>query len=208
MLIDERRFSFLPDKKWKSLNKTQRDTLRTYRSLYGHYKRTMDEIGELEKQIEIRKEKINKPKTGYLSRMNKLNKQIDHLRNDYNFSWSLSKLTNKNSYNFTISRRGHSTKNGGIGSPQIIYDRLLEFYKKDKDKLGELKNMKPELKHKLNSRKERVHTPLYNFIKTEVMYNDTSKVRNFIIDSITKDTTLRKTPMNYKILFPLKSDKK
>ena len=186
MLIDERRFSFIPSKKWKNLSKEDEKSLRSYRSNYGHYKRTMDEIEELEKQIKIKKEK----KENYLTKMKRLNYEIDHLRTDYHFSWSVSKLSKKDYYNFTISRRGHNPKNGTLGSPKLIEGRLTEYYKKNTEKLDYLKNRGWK-----------------QFLIREVNDNN-SKVRNFIIDSITKDPTLKKIPMNRKILFPLPKDKK
>ena len=45
--IDERRFSFIPQKKWKNLTDDQRRTLGSYKSYYGKYKSTDDEIIEL-----------------------------------------------------------------------------------------------------------------------------------------------------------------
>ena len=51
MLKDERRFDFIPQKKWKSLSKEDMSHLQSYKSYYGHYKRTlkkMDELGEEE----------------------------------------------------------------------------------------------------------------------------------------------------------------
>ena len=186
MLIDERRFDFIPTKKWKNLSKKDEKSLRSYRSTYRWYKETKEEIELLEKQIKQKKEKVN----SYLSKMKNLNYEIDHLRNDYHFSWSVSKLKNKNYYNFSLSRRGHYPKNGTLGSPKLIEGRLTKYYKRNKDKLEYLKKYGWK-----------------QFLVREVNDND-SKVRNFIIDSITKDPTLKKIPMNRKILFPLKSDKK
>jgi len=186
MLIDERRFDFIPQKKWKNLSKKDSSNLQSFRSYYGHYKRTLNEIEELTKEVDKKKEKVN----SYLSKMKNLNYEIDHLRNDYHFSWSVSKLKNKNYYNFSLSRRGHYPKNGTLGSPKLIEGRLTKYYKRNKDKLEYLKKYGWK-----------------QFLVREVNDND-SKVRNFIIDSITKDPTLKKIPMNRKILFPLKSDKK
>ena len=186
MLIDERRFDFIPQKKWKNLSKEDSSNLQSFRSYYGHYKRTLNEIEELTKEVDKKKEKVN----SYLSKMKNLNYEIDHLRNDYHFSWSVSKLKNKNYYNFSLSRRGHYPKNGTLGSPKLIEGRLTKYYKRNKDKLEYLKKYGWK-----------------QFLVREVNDND-SKVRNFIIDSITKDPTLKKIPMNRKILFPLKSDKK
>jgi len=207
MRIEERKFTFIPEKKWKNLTKKEQKTLGLYKSYYENYKRTIDEIKELEK--EIRKEKIEKiehltqKKTGYVKKMYHLKKHIDQISDIYNFSWTLSRLANKDSYNFSISRRHHDVKNGDIGTPLIIHTHLLKFYKSDKTKLEELTKMEPDLKYKNNEKGVKINTQLYNFIKSEVLHNDDSKVRNFIIDSIFADPTLKKSPMSYKLLFPL-----
>ena len=99
--IDERRFTFIPQKKWKNLTDEERKTLGSYKSYYGHYMKVDDEIIELENRILKLKEK----KSTYLGKMKSLNYKIDYLRNDYNYSWSISKIKKKNYYNFTISRR-------------------------------------------------------------------------------------------------------
>jgi len=209
MRIEERKFTFIPEKKWKNLTKKEQKILGSYKSYYENYKRTIDEIKELEKEIQIRKDKIKKIETltlmkiGYVKKMYHLKKHIDQIRDTYNFNWTLSKLTNKDSYNFSISRRHHDVKNGDIGTPLIIHTHLLEFYKSDKTKLEELTKMEPDLKYKNNEKGVKINTQLYNFIKSEVLHNDDSKVRNFIIDSIFADPTLKKSPMSYKLLFPL-----
>ena len=47
MLIDERRFDFIPKKKWKSLSKEDMSKLQSYLSYFGHYKRTLKKMDEL-----------------------------------------------------------------------------------------------------------------------------------------------------------------
>jgi len=186
MLIDERRFDFLPQSKWKNLSKKDSSKLQSFRSYYGHYKGTLTEIEELKKEIGKKEEKVKR----YLSKMNKLNYEIDHLRDDYHFSWSVSKLKKKNYYNLCISRRGHTPKSGGLGSPKEIEKHLRTYYKRNKNKLNDLDRLGWD-----------------RFIRSEV--NDRSgrnKVRNRIIDMITKDPTLIGFVINRKILFPLKKD--
>ena len=84
--IDERRFSFIPQKKWKNLKEDERKTLGSYKSYYGHYKRVEDKMDRLQNEIDNLKEK----KQSYLSKMKSLNYKIDYLRNDFNYSWSVS----------------------------------------------------------------------------------------------------------------------
>lgn len=183
MLMDERRFDFLPKSKWKNLSKDDMSKLQSFQSYYGHYKRTLNEIEELNKELGKREEKVKR----FLSKMNKLNYEIDHLRNDYHFSWSVSKLKKKNYYNLCISRRGHTPKSGSLGSPKMIEKHLKTYYKGNKNKLNDLDRLGWD-----------------RFIRSEVNdRNGRNKVRNRIVDMITKDPTLKGFVINRKTLFPL-----
>tara|TARA_X000000950_G_C13424939_1_gene461619 strand:- start:214 stop:507 length:294 start_codon:yes stop_codon:yes gene_type:complete len=97
-------------------------------------------------------------------------------------------VKNKDYYNCSIGRRGHTPKNGTLGSPKLIEDHLRLHYKRRKDKIDELE--------KIGWKK---------FIRNEV--NDKtgkSKVRDIIIDMIGEDKTLRSFTINRKLLFPIK----
>ena len=183
-IIDERRFSFLPKKLWNRLRKEERSSLQSYRSYYGHYKRTTEEIEELNKQIDIRKKKID----GYVNKLTTINKDIDHLRSDYNFSWSVSKIGKKDYYNLCISRRQHDPKSGGLGSKKLIVDALNEYYKKDTERLGRIKKLgwKEFLRREINDRDEN------------------NRLRNRILGFINDDPSLKSITINRKSLFPLK----
>ena len=181
-LIDERRFSFIPQRQWKNLNQDDRKTLGSYKSFYGHLKRTDETIDELEKQIKI----LKKKKGDYLTKMKTLNYNIDHLRTDYNYSFSISKQKTKNYYNFTISRRGHNNKTGGLGSPRIIEKHLKEFYKRKKGRLEELDRMGWD-----------------RFVRSRVMDMD-GRIRGMIVDMVTEDSSMKKFSINRNTLFPIK----
>ena len=182
-IIDERRFSFLPKKLWKRLGKEEKSSLQSYRSYYGHYKRTTEEIDELTKQIEIRNKKVE----GYVNKLMRINKDIDHLRNDYNFSWSVSQQGSKDYYNLCISRRQHLPKSGGLGSKKLIVDTLNEYYKNDTERLGRIKkNWKFFLRNEVNDKDEN------------------NKLRNRILGFINDDPSLKSITINRKSLFPLK----
>ena len=184
MLIDERRFSFIPPNKWKTLSKQDRKLLGSYKSYYGWYKRTIDEIDKMK----INLEKLKMKKENYLNKMKKLNYEIDHLRNDYHFSWSVSKLKKKNYYNGCISRRGHLPKSFALGSPKLIEDCLFTFYNSNKNKIDYLNKVGWKM-----------------FIRNEM--NDRSgkgRLRNMIVDFITEDPSLQKITLNRNVLFPIK----
>ena len=184
MLIDERRFSFIPPNKWNTLSKQDRKLLGSYKAYYRWYNQTINEIDSLEQELQKKKMK----KENYLNKMKKLNYEIDHLRNDYHFSWSVSKLKKKNYYNGCISRRGHLPKSFALGSLKLIQDCLFTFYKNDKDKIDYLKKVGWKM-----------------FIRNEM--NDRSgkgRLRNMIVDFITTDPSLQKITLNRNVLFPIK----
>ena len=182
-IIEERQFDYIPNKIFKSLSKRDRDNLRKYRSTYRWYKDNDDKLKSLENEIIRRKEKKNQ----YVKDLTKKNKELDHLRKDYQFSWSVSKLKNKGDYyNFSISRRQYHTKTGSLGSTKNIKEQLSNclFYKNDEDKKKQI-----EKDWKLFLRKE--------------MTDHKSKVRLLIMDLIMKDVTLKKVSLNRKSMFPL-----
>ena len=98
------------------MSKNDKDNLRNYRLYFRHLNDNDKKIEQLEKELRNSKEK----KKSYVTKLIRLNKDLDHLRNDYNYSFSISKLKSKNYYNGTISRRGHNPKSFTLGSPQLI----------------------------------------------------------------------------------------
>lgn len=182
-IIEERQFDYIPNKVFKNLSKRDRDNLRSYRLTYRWYKNNDDKLKSLEKEIT----KIKEKKEKYVKKLIKKNKELDHLRKDYQFSWSVSRLKNKGDYyNFTISRRQYNTKTGSLGSSKNIKEQLYNclFYKNDKDKMKQINK-----DWKIFLRKE--------------MKDHNSKVRLLIMDLIMKDVTLKRVSLNRKSLFPL-----
>ena len=180
--IEERQFDYIPDKVFKNLSKRDRDNLLSCTRTYRWYKDNDDKIKSLEKEISRRKEK----KEQYVKELIKKNKELDHLRKDYQFSWSVSRLKNKGDYyNFTISRRQYNTKTGSLGSSKSIKEQLCNclFYKNDKKK------------------KIQINKDWKMFLRKE-MNDHNSKVRLLIMDLIMKDVTLKRVLLNRKSLFP------
>ena len=181
-ISEERQFDYIPDKIFKNLSKRDRDNLRSYRRTYRWYKDNDDKIKSLKKEISRRKEK----KEQHVKKLIKKNKELDHLRKDYQFSWSVSRLKNKGDYyNFTISRRQYNTKTGSLGSSKSIKEQLCNclFYKNDKKK------------------KIQINKDWKMFLRKE-MNDHNSKVRLLIMDLIMKDVTLKRVLLNRKSLFP------
>ena len=159
--------------------------LQSYKSYYGHYKRTLKKVDELKAKLKAEEEKVKK----YVTKLYKINKSIDHLRSDYHFSFTIYKVKSRNYYGLTINRRGHNPKNGTLGSPKLIENHLREYYKRRPLKMAELDRIGWD-----------------RFIRNEV--NDRSgksEVRDVIVDAITKDVSLKSFSLNRKTLFPISS---
>ena len=184
MKINEKRFDFIHQNKWGILTNQEIKNLRSYYKYVRHYKKIICEVKELKSLIED-KEKLAKT---YAQKLMRINYQIDHLRTDYHFSFSIYKVKNKNYFNCSIGRRGHPPKNGTLGSPRLIEEQLRNHYKRRKDKIAVIDKIGWD-----------------KFIRAEV--NDRSgksKLRDRIIDMINKDKTLASFTINRKILFPVK----
>ena len=184
MKINENRFNFIPQKKWRILTNQEIKNLKLYYKYVQHYKKINGDIEEL-KSLIADKESIIKT---YAQKLMRINYQIDHLRTDYHFSFSIYKVKNKNYFNCSIGRRGHPPKNGTLGTPRLIEEQLRNHFKRRKDKIAVLDEI-----------------GWNKFIRDEV--NDKSgksKVRDRIIDMINKDKTLASFTINRKILFPVK----
>ena len=131
------------------------------------------------------KERKNKKKD-YVHDLVEINFELEHLRNDFKFGWSVSKLNKRpNYYNCYISRKGNS-KSGSLGSPKDITEHLKKYYKRNKSKLEELED---------EGWKEFLE---YEFSNTD------SEHYHHILDMISEDSTLSSFTLNRHWLFPLK----
>ena len=182
-IIDEKQFNYISNKVLKKLPKRDRGNLYKYRSTYRWYKDNNEKLKLLENEIMRRKEKKNQ----YVKDLIKKNKQLDHLRKDYDFSWSVSRLKNEgNYYNFSISRRQYNNKTGLLGSSKNIIEHLSKclFYKNDDQK------------------KRLIKKDWKLFLRREMTFHN-SKVKLLIMDLIMKDVTLKNVSLNLESMFPL-----
>ena len=124
-IIDERRFSFIPKVMYDSLKKEDREHLNNYRRFYGWYKRTDDQIIELETKLKSLKEK----KKDYVNKLTRLNYDLDHLREDFYFSFSITYRPKKKYYSCDLGRKIYK-KSGGLGSEKLILEHLHKYYKR------------------------------------------------------------------------------
>lgn len=182
-IINKRQFDYVSGKVFKKLFKRDRDNLRSYRTTYRWYMDNDEKLKSLETELNRRKEKKEK----YVKELLKKNKELDHLRKDYEFSWSISRVKGKGDYyNFTIARRQYNIKTGLLGSSEDVKKQLSNclFYKNDEGK------------------KRQINKNWKLFLRKE-MSDYRSKIRLLIMDLIMKDVTLKRVLLNRKSLFPL-----
>ena len=181
-IIEKKQFDYIQNKIFKNLSKMDKDNLRKYRNIYRLYEDNNEKLKALKDEISRRKKKRNK----YLKNLTKKNKALEHLRKDYQFTLSLSKLKKKgNYYNVTIFRRQYHTKTGSLGPAKKIKEQLLNclFYKYDEHK------------------KKQIEKDWKLFLDKELS-DYTSKVSLLIMDLIMKDVTLKRVSLNRTNLFP------
>ena len=108
----------------------------SYRGVLSNIVKQENRIVELQNEIQKCKNRIEK----YDEKLTDKNIEIDSLRDDFEFTSSIVKTNPKGFeyYNLLLSRRTKSPKNIYLGSEKKIKKHLLEFYKKDKDKLKEI----------------------------------------------------------------------
>ena len=151
------RFDFIPQEKWDRLTKQEFSDLMSYKGVYSHLKKSLDEIDKCKERIKVLKERVD----GYYPKLMKQSKKIDYLRDTFNLSVSITigkKYTNKKTnitscyYNISISRRNLPTKSSNLGNDKKIKDYLYDYYKNDKRvmrmiKKDWLKFLKDEVKY-------------------------------------------------------------
>ena len=122
--IDEGRFDFVPKYLWTTMSKNNKDNLRNYRLYFRYLNDNDKKIEELEKELSDRREK----KKSYVDKLTRLNKDLDHLRNDYNFSFSITKLKSKEFVLKAQIHAGGRGKAGGVKLIKNIFIIILYFF--------------------------------------------------------------------------------
>ena len=175
----EPRFEFIPETKWKKLSKEERSLLGSFKSHYRWLTKYQDEVVDLKNQISKLDQKIDRK----LYDMNKLNDDLDHLRETYDFSISFVKqntYTNKKgittnywSVNLTFRGTNKTTRFFPLGSEDKIREHMLKFFKSN-----------PLFKNSYDQFKTRLTKDFYNFMWNECKYGE--------INEICMDTNLDK----------------
>ena len=139
------RFDFIREERWKKLTKKEFSDLMSYKGTYSHLLKSQNRIKKLEG--EIRKE-MDKQNT-YYTKLMKVSKNIDYLRDEYHISCSIhvgKKYKKKDGsisqyYSISVGRRNRTTLSCNLGTELHIKTTLKEFYKNDKRVLNQIKRM-------------------------------------------------------------------
>ena len=129
-------FELIPEEKWVKLSKKDRDVLRKYRSHYRWVKDWGEQIDQKKKEIKRLQDRINRK----LYDMNKLNTDIDHIRDTYEFSmsfitrnrWTNSKGETIRYWGVCVTFRtgeGKKTRMFDLGNRKKITDHMLSYFK-------------------------------------------------------------------------------
>ena len=146
----DRLLKFVPEEKYKKLDKDVRDKLLDYRKLYYNVNRKEKKIKRMVRNLKDERELLQDMKQDLTSK----NNFVDHLRKTFYFTCSVVSYQKgkQRYYNITISRKGDRSKNVSLGRENKIRQHLFEYYK-DKSFLRKNKDWKSFLKIELNSGK-------------------------------------------------------
>jgi len=190
-----RKWDFIEDdKEWKEwrkgLSKKDSSNYSKFMSYRGHLVKTERRIDKLNEQLKMEKDKVR----DYLSKLTEINKEIDHLRKEFNLSVSVSPWT-KDKRNYyclgTISRSGYNKISFNLGNMEKkVRPHLMEYYKTNNQK------KKLFVSQKLDTQKGRL-----DFCKklNMILYSTHPQIREWIRNN-QKEKSIKKS---LDLFFPL-----
>jgi len=129
------RFDFIPKEKWNKLSKDESSLLRKYRSHYRWIKDWSEQVDQKKSEIDELKKKMDRK----LYNMNRLNEDIDHLRDTYDLTISFvkqnsyknkkGKVTNYWSVCITFRGQDKKTRLFPLGNEKKIREHMLSYFK-------------------------------------------------------------------------------
>lgn len=132
-----KKFDFIPDSVYKNLDEKIRDQLLMFRRRSHNLKQKEDKISNLKKTIKLEQSKLVEMRSDLID----LHRQIQHLRDDFYFTLSVTSYKKKNNryYNLNINRTGLDNKSVSLGRSDTIKEILIKYYstfvKVNKDKV-------------------------------------------------------------------------
>ena len=160
-----RELSFITEKDYKYLKKTEKDLLKKFRSTLRYKKQNEETSKQLRQEIRDRRQKINE----YNEQLTNLYHRLSPLVDKFYFSCSITRFNkgpNKTEYvNLQINRSGGLKRSIGLGRKDKMIDMLIHSYPNDIGKIK--KNWFSFLKVDSNMGK------VYDIIHKEIMKNPT-----------------------------------
>ena len=160
-----RELSFITEKDYKYLKKTEKDLLKKFRSTLRYKKQNEETSKQLRQEIRDRRQKINE----YNEQLTNLYHRLSPLVDKFYFSCSITRFKkgpNKTEYvNLQINRSGGLKRSIGLGRKDKMIDMLIHSYPRDINKIK--KNWFSFLKVDSNMGK------VYDIIHKEIMKKPT-----------------------------------
>lgn len=122
----DRLLEWFSDDDYSKLNQTDRTSLLEFRKLFTKMVKREKKIKRSLQRIKRDKEELKM----WSDVLTTLNGKVDHLRSNYVFSLTVIKNRKKNNiyYNFTLKRKGKSTKSIYLGTEKNIRNHMEKYY--------------------------------------------------------------------------------
>ena len=122
----DRLLEWFSDDDYSKLNQTDRISLLEFRKLFTKMIKREKKIKRSLQRIKRDKEELKM----WSDVLTTLNGKVDHLRSNYVFSLTVIKNRKKNNiyYNFTLKRKGKSTKSIYLGTEKNIRNHMEKYY--------------------------------------------------------------------------------
>ena len=139
----DRLMEWFSDDDYSKLNETDRTSLLDFRNLFTKMVKREKKIKRSLQKIKNDKEELKM----WSDVLTTLNGKVDHLRSNYVFSLTVIKNRKKNNiyYNFTLKRKGKSTKSIYLGTEINIRNHMEKYFGDKK-----YQNPKTDWVHDLN----------------------------------------------------------
>ena len=139
----DRLLEWFSEENYSRLNETDRKSILDFRNLFTKMVKREKKIKRSLQRIKSDKEELKM----WSDVLTTLNGKVDHLRSNYVFSLTVIKNRKKNNlyYNFTLKRKGKSTKSIYLGTEGNIRNHMEKYFEDKK-----YQNPKTDWIHDLN----------------------------------------------------------
>jgi len=179
-----RELSFITDKDYKYLKKSEKDLLKKFRSTLRYKKQNEETSRQLREEIRHRRGKINE----YNEQLTNLYNRLSPLVDKFYFSCSITRFkkgpNNTEYVNLQINRPGQMKRSIGLGRKDQMIEMLIRSYPNE---IGKIKKN------------------WFNFLKVD---SNIGKVYKIVHNEIMKNPTNDKVQLDKHDLFPIRDKTK